>query len=288
MLTTPLSAQPGAHPLRGVVRRHPLAAALVLFAAFEAVHVLLALDRGRLLGGLLGAGGDRGQGPAAWAIYTVLAILPVAVLGWWRETGFTRPGRRTAPPFLVPPLLAGMAFLGVGIHLDPADTVPLLVGTPLVALNEELFFRGLLLEILRPLGWRRAITWSAVLFGVAHAANLVSGGYLPFVALQVIATTAGGIAFAAIRIRSGSLWPLLALHVVLDVVALSTMTGAGVESPLLLPVVFAWGGANLLLWPYGWRLLRGRSEAELTSLYDGSAAADDTQRRRGNRQARPA
>jgi membrane protease YdiL (CAAX protease family) len=163
-----------------------------------------------------------------------------------------------------------LPFLGVGVNLDPAHALPLLVvGTPLIALNEELFFRGLLLGVLRPLGWRRAITWSAVLFGVAHVLNLLSGAYPPFVAMQVAGTTAGGVTFAALRIRSGSLWPLVALHVALDAIALSTLTGPGVDSPWLLPVLFAWLAANLALVPYGWRLLRGRSEAELDRLYDG-------------------
>lgn len=65
------------------------------------------------------------------------------------------------------------------------------------------------------------------------------------------------------------------------------MTGAGVASPWLLPVVFAWGGLNLLLWPYGSRLLRGRSEEELTRLHDGTAPDAGDRGGRAVRQARP-
>jgi membrane protease YdiL (CAAX protease family) len=174
-------------------------------------------------------------------------------------------------PLLFLPLLATVPFVVVGFNLSSDLVVPLIVvGTALIALNEEVFFRGVLLEMLRPLGWRRAITSTAALFGAAHALNLLSGANVPFTILQVLATTAGGVTLAAIRIRTGSLWPLIVVHALLDAVALSTLTGAGVEHPMLMPAVFLWGALNMALWPLGWRLLRGRTGVELTALYDGA------------------
>jgi membrane protease YdiL (CAAX protease family) len=259
--------------LRSKIARAPIAAAIVLFVAFEAVHLLFAWDDGRLLRAITGPVPDAWRGPLAWGIYAVLALVPVVALGWSRATGLTRPGRARAWPLVVVPLLAGSTFLLVGINLSADRVVPVLVaGTPLIALNEELFFRGLLLEILRPKGWRLAILGSSALFGLAHAANLLSGANVPFTILQVVATAAGGVAFAAIRIRAGSLWPLLVLHASLDAIALSSMTGAGIDGPMLMPAVFLWGGCNIALWWYGWRLLRGRSEAELTTLYGADRA----------------
>jgi membrane protease YdiL (CAAX protease family) len=253
------------------VRRHPLAGALALFLVFELVHALLAWDGGRVLETFAGDAAATWRGPIAWSIYAILAVLPVAVLGWWRETGLTRLGRPGAWPLLFLPLLAGLPFVLVGFNLSGDLVIPLIiVGTTLIALNEEVFFRGVLLEMLRPLGWRRAITITAALFGSAHALNLLSGANLPFTVLQVVATTAGGVTLAAIRVRTGSLWPLIVVHALLDAIALSTLTGAGVESPMLMPAVFLWGALNLALWPLGWRLLRGRTEAELTALYDGA------------------
>jgi acetyl-CoA acetyltransferase len=102
----------------------------------------------------------------------------------------------------------------------------------LIALNEELFFRGFVLEGLRPQGWRWAIIGSAALFGASHTVNLVAGANLPFTFMQIAATTAGGVAFAAIRIRTGSLWPVIVLHVILDVMALTTLTGDAVDMPI--------------------------------------------------------
>ena len=104
--------------------------------------------------------------------------------------------------------------------------------------------------------------WTAVLFGCSHLVNLVAGAYPPFTAMQVAATTAGGVAFAAIRLRSGSLWPLLVLHAAIDVVAVATLTGPATSSPILLPVLFGWLAANLALWRYGWWVLRTQAAGD--------------------------
>jgi hypothetical protein len=158
-------------------------------------------------------------------------------------------------------IAAASPFLLLGYNLDAASVVPLLaVGVPLVALNEELFFRGVLLDVLKPFGWRRAVLWSSLAFGASHIANVVAGAYPPFVAMQIAATTAGGVALAAIRIRTGSLWPAMFVHLVIDLIAVSTLTGPATASPILVPVLFIWLAANLAMWRYGWRLL-GRTSS---------------------------
>ena len=252
--------------------RRPLIVALAVFGVFEALHVVLAWDNARILVTIVpGIGGW--LGPLTWGIYSVVAIVMAVALGAWSRTGITRRPARGWLRLAWAPVAAGLPFLAFGFNLGSEAVVPLLVvGVPLIALNEELMFRGLLLDILRPLGWRRAVTWSAVLFGMSHLANLVVSPNIPFAAMQVAATTAGGVALAAIRIRSGSLWPVLAIHVILDLMAVSTLTdSAAATSPILLPVLFTWLGANLLLWRYGWGLLAGRSAAELDALADGLA-----------------
>ena len=265
-MTAPTAAT-GKHP-----SHRPLIVALAVFGLFEALHVVLAWDNARILVTLVpGIGGW--LGPLTWGIYSVVAIAMTVALGAWSRTGITRPPARGWLRLAWAPVVAGLPFLAFGFNLSSDAVVPLLViGVPLIALNEELMFRGLLLDILRPLGWRSAVTWSAVLFGMSHLANLVVSPNIPFAAMQVAATTAGGVALAAIRIRSGSLWPVLAIHVILDLMAVSTLTDtAAATSPILLPVLFTWLGANLLLWRYGWGLLAGRSDTELDALADGLA-----------------
>ena len=236
--------------------RHPLRAALALYAAYMALHVLLAWDGGVVLRTLL-PGVDGWLGPATWAVYAAFTVVVVAVTGRWRAVGLLAAPRPGWLRLIAVPFAAGLPFVLFGWNLETGDVVPLLlVGVPLIALNEELMFRGILLDMLGPLGVRRAVAWTAVLFGCSHLANLVAGAYPPFTAMQVAATTAGGVAFAAIRIRSGSLWPLLVLHAAIDVVAIGTLTGPATTSPILLPVLFAWLAANLALWRWGWHVLR--------------------------------
>jgi membrane protease YdiL (CAAX protease family) len=252
---------------------HPAAFVLGWFVLFEVVHVAIAWNGGHLLRSVLPWLPEPWFGPAVWATYTVLAAGLVTGLGWWRRVGFTRTGSwATGLRLIAYPAATGTVFLLFGINLAPSQVVPLvLVGAPLIALNEELFFRGVVLEGLRPQGWRWAIIGSAALFGASHAVNIVAGANMPFTIMQIAATTAGGVAFAAIRIRTGSLWPVIGLHVILDVLALTTLTGDAVDMPILIPVLMASLALNLTLWPYGWRLLRGRTESELDALYEGVA-----------------
>jgi hypothetical protein len=234
--------------------RRAVVSATFLVWAFVALHVLIAWDGGRAVMTLVPGVGPW-LGPAGWAVYTVAALLAVPLVGL-QATGLTA---RPKPGWVrmgVPIVVAGLPFLLLGWNLEGSSVVPLLVvGVPLVALNEELFYRGVLLAVLQPLGTRSAVLWSSVAFGAAHVVNLVSGTYPPFVVMQIAATIAGGVALAALRLRSGSLWPPLVVHVVLDWIAVATLTGPATSSPILLPVLFTWLGANLLLWRYGWRLL---------------------------------
>ncbi len=227
-----------------------------------ALHVLLAWDGGRVI---TSAFPDLGPwlGPVCWAIYAVFAVAAAAVAGVRTGLGDrpTSDWARLAWPLVA----ASLPFLLFGYNLDSASVVPVLVvGLPLIALNEELFFRGVLLGLLQPSGLRSAVIWSSVAFGASHLANLVAGVYPPFVAMQVAATTAGGVALAAIRIRTGSLWPCLVVHLLIDLIAVSTLTGPATSSPLLLPILFGWLAANLALWRYGWHLIAAQAGNEPT------------------------
>lgn len=256
-------------------RRHPAPFVLGCFAVFEAIHIAIAWNDAGLVRSVVPGLPDAWLGPVIWGFYTVLALGLVAALGWWDRIGLTRLGRRAAIAIFAYPTLTGAVFLLLGIHIERSQIVPIvLVGAPLIALNEEIFFRGIVLEGLRPQGWRNAIIGSALLFGFAHAVNIVAGAHAAFTVMQIAATTAGGVTLAALRIRSGSLWPVVALHVALDVMALTTLTAGGVDHPMLIPILMVWLALNLTLWAYGWRLIRGRSDDQLDALYDGAPSAE--------------
>ncbi len=254
-------------------RRRAVGSALGLYALFLGLHVVLAWNGGMVVRAVMPEIGPW-LGPACWAAYTAFALASVALVGLAR-TGLTRrPGPESWRLTLLP-IAAGLPFLLFGINIAAADVGPLLVvGVPLVAVNEELLYRGVLMPLLRPLGWRRAVLWSSVAFGASHLVNLVADAYPPFVAMQVAATTCGGIALAAIRIRCGSLWPVIVAHALIDVIAVATLTGPATASPILVPVLFGWLFANLALWRYGWRLLAGRDDADLDRLAAGDLPGD--------------
>jgi len=70
------------------------------------------------------------------------------------------------------------------------------------AVCEEFLFRGLMLQLLRRrTGWRPAITWSAVLFGVYHLNPVV-----------LLPVTLVGAYLAVLVWRSGSLYPAITAH----------------------------------------------------------------------------
>ena len=84
-------------------------------------------------------------------------------------------------------------------------------------LFEEVLFRGLILKLLHKKmgqtkkGMSYVCILSSVIFGVAHFVNLIHADALPVVS-QVIYATATGILFAALYLRTKTLWVPILLH----------------------------------------------------------------------------
>lgn len=209
----------------------------------------------------------------------ILLLVAVALFGW-RDVGLNRP--RSARSLLVlwfPGLylllfVALLAFAG----LPPLRVVlMILFNTMLAGISEELACRGVLYQGLRA----RFSIWpamlaSTLLFGAIHVLNgLVTGDFLA-AGVQAIAAFLTGIAFMAIRVRTGSLYPGMILHGLWDfflitaVTALiqrfniapqETATSASHSSVLLLPLLFVL--PNFL---YGLFLLRHAARDERRAL----------------------
>ena len=117
--------------------------------------------------------------PVLVSLVFVYAV--VGVLGWWRPV-FTddRPVRRwvwVIPVIIAVAALAGMNYPGLGKH--SAGFIALLALSMLgVGFAEEGMFRGLGVVTFRANGFTEAkvALWTCVLFGLAHATNLVSEG----------------------------------------------------------------------------------------------------------------
>ena len=95
----------------------------------------------------------------------------------------------------------------------------LLAGLALVALVEELIFRGLALNALSRLGWPRGaqLALTGLVFGCIHWSSGIPA---------VIITGAIGTLFMASVMRTGSVWPPMAAHFVVNFVDFSGIMNA--------------------------------------------------------------
>ena len=144
--------------------------------------------------------------PVLVSLVFVYAV--VGVLGWWRPVlTDDRPVRRwvwVIPAIIAVTALAGMNYAGLGKH--SAGFIVLFALSMLgVGFAEEGMFRGLGVVTFRVNGFTEAkvALWTCVLFGLAHATNLVSEG--PKALLQVLVTAAAGYFFYLTR-RSPKGW----------------------------------------------------------------------------------
>jgi membrane protease YdiL (CAAX protease family) len=188
---------------------------LLLWLLYVLVLLGLALTAKALWPALTsGAAGLSGLQVALQAVLTLLP-LPVAAYLGWRRVGFVRPNHLAIALF--PAATVAVGYFG-GWRDQPWTTTALaVVLVCLVALGEETAFRGVLLTLLRERhGVAAAVVISSALFGLTHLVNLALGAPLPGVLLQVLFAGLGSAGFAALRLRTGSLWPPIVLHAVYD------------------------------------------------------------------------
>ncbi len=158
--------------------------------------------------------------------YSLLAAVTAWLLnhlGWWQSAGFRRPYRWLylllfwLPAFplisLVVALLAGIQPAAIALWRFAL----LFFIAVLVGFVEEGIFRGLMVRALYPKGIWTAAWVSAILFGLVHSVNFALGYNPQAVALQLVyATAIYGLASAALVIYTGSIWPILVIHALID------------------------------------------------------------------------
>lgn len=129
---------------------------------------------------------------------------------------------------------------------NPISNALVLLGcTLLAAFFEELVFRGVVLQALRPWGSGFALVAQALLFAACHQS-----------VLQVLPAFLSGLAFGYFALVSGSLWPSMATHLVYNSLALVVNLVAGrlggtagaLLSTLCLLALAALGAWTFLLW----------------------------------------
>lgn len=259
------TATPSTHPIKTFAERFPFIFALICFL----------LLFGLLVGSSL-LGGSALLSPTRVAFQIIIPLLitlfSVGILarfGWLRDAGFSGPSQWRHLRVLWAPALATLIVLAPAFsalrQVTNYSLVPYAVLVALLAgLNEEAFFRGLVLRTLQPYGLVTASALSALFFALAHANNLL---LLPiYVALpQLVWAFFLGFAFAAFRLRTRAILPLMILHglsdIYIDIMIFATpkrstsaLTGSG-----LLIIILAFGLLIVLygaLTVYGLSLLR--------------------------------
>jgi hypothetical protein len=151
------------------------------------------------------------------ALVALAACSFVALEGSWRAIGFRHPSSWRSllwfAPLLLPILypLTGHVYVGVG------QTLPFVLLYAVQSLQVQMIFNGVLLEKLRVYGvWSSALL-VAVLQGVLVAGLFVlippEDGFVLVLLFQFASTAASAFVAAALRLRTGLLWPLLVADV---------------------------------------------------------------------------
>ncbi len=184
-------------------------------------------------------------------IVTIMAVLVaglVTILGWWREVGYTPPDQWRDTQWLIVPAVITLFPLILGIKpLDGTTYAILIAGYALTGFVEETMFRGVLVKLLETRTPLLIATLTAILFGLVHLSNIVIRGEVAIIAAQAVGAAAFGFGFAALRLRTNALLPLVVLHAVHD---LFLQMG---NLPLIAVAVVQ----DIVLFAFGLWLLRG-------------------------------
>ena len=117
------------------------------------------------------------------------------------------------------------AYLAVGLIV--------VVAYAATAVFEEGMWRGVMLGLLRPTGVWRAVLISSLLFGLGHLGNTALRGISFLIVLQAFGAAIQGIGFAALRLRTNTIWPLIIIHGLHDLsLQMSTLPIPLLEAPM--------------------------------------------------------
>jgi hypothetical protein len=159
-----------------------------------------------------------------------LAILAAALLTrlrFWNESGFRRlPAPRDLLLYWLPfsVVLVNLAF---GIRsMSWGQAAFYLILAALIGFAEEVLFRGLILRAVAPRGLWKAALVSSLLFGLAHSLNVLGGADQLYTLLQIGYSLAIGFGFAAVTLRTRTLWPLIIIHALIDFTSFLASHGA--------------------------------------------------------------
>jgi membrane protease YdiL (CAAX protease family) len=213
----------------------------------------------------------------------VAAFVFLSLLRWWHRVGFTKGIRGDDVPVCLFPTLLTLYIAWGALSSSTVGSMIffILIYACLIAVAEESIFRGIILQTLLPKGVLRAIFLSSLIFALLHVGNLFAGLPWTYVSGQVLFTFGDGMAYAVMRVRTGSIWPAIILHGLTDFSALAFTATTGIKPSPLLSELLAGGSicsvyliyAAIALRPSKLRELRARFQPETRSSPSRGRAA---------------
>lgn len=152
----------------------------------------------------------------------VLTLILIGLLNtqkWWEAVGFKPLNHRRDLFYFILPLITVALNLIPGIQIEGLTHLSVVFAiTLMVGFSEEVIFRGLILQALKPRGQWRAAIITAVLFGLTHAMNALAGKNMLESAMQIGYALAVGFAYAALVLNKEVIWILVVTHFLTDFV----------------------------------------------------------------------
>ncbi len=109
----------------------------------------------------------------------------------------------------------------------------------LVALNEEVTWRGLMLSQLEKYGQKTAVFLSSGSFGILHLVNLLFGSTVLIVTFQVLWTSLLAIGLSSLRLRMNTLWIAIIIHCLNNFLSMLTGNRVGYSTALIYSLIIA-------------------------------------------------
>ncbi len=251
--------------------RRPLAFSALLIVAAGAVEVLLkatadllSLDLSVITIGIVSG-----------SVLSALGAVLISRLGLWRQLGLSaRPRQPEALLWFLPFAITGLLPLTQGGAITAAKAAAAIAFGVLIAFW-KLMVLGLVLHAWLPRGARPAAAAAALFWAGMHLGfGILTGGTVAPTVVLALSYVFLGFAFAAVRLRTGLLWPIVACYALLLAAAVATMTTEASnlattvadQAPLLVISILL-TGYGLLAWP---RRPRPASQDDLQPVPCGS------------------
>jgi len=195
---------------------NPILLAIALLLGYEVVA-----DASTVILNTLTTLDGKARDLVAEAVLAVVVLALIAVLGWWRSTGFAIPRAewRHLRLLVLPFALTLLRFLGgVKPAVDGGTMALLVVGYTFNSLAEDGMFRGVMPRVLRDRGLLVAVVVSSLFFGLAHFGNIISrpDQSVAITAAQALGAFTQGIGLVALRLVNNTIWPVMLIHLLGD------------------------------------------------------------------------